>query len=141
MKNYTASKLALPSGRRDLAPPLPLLVTSPRHWLMGPAYYAQRAPLDWIPKWIAQHGDIFRVASPFGQATILGAPELARQVLVDRYACYQKKSQSYVVLRILMGDGLVTSEGEFWRGQRKLVQPAFHRPRLSALFKLMVERV
>jgi len=108
---------------------------------MGPAYYAQRAPLDWIPKWIAQHGDIFRVASPFGQATILGAPELARQVLVDRYACYQKKSQSYVVLRILMGDGLVTSEGEFWRGQRKLVQPAFHRPRLSALFKLMVERV
>ena len=37
-------------------------------------------------------------------------------------------------------NGLVTSEGEFWRGQRKLVQPAFHRRRLDALFNMMVER-
>jgi cytochrome P450 len=40
-----------------------------------------------------------------------------------------------------MGNGLVTSEGEFWRGQRKLVQPAFHRRRLDALFEMMVARV
>jgi cytochrome P450 len=40
-----------------------------------------------------------------------------------------------------MGNGLVTSEGEFWRGQRKLVQPAFHRKRLDAIFGMMVERV
>jgi cytochrome P450 len=39
-----------------------------------------------------------------------------------------------------MGNGLVTSEGEFWRGQRKLVQPAFHRRRLDALFVMMVDR-
>lgn len=44
------------------------------------------------------------------------------------------------MLRILMGNGLVTSEGEFWRGQRKLVQPAFHRRRLDAIFAMMVER-
>jgi cytochrome P450 len=61
-------------------------------------------------------------------------------VLADHYSHYQQKSQSYIVLRILMGNGLVTSEGEFWRGQRKLVQPAFHRRRLDALFSMMVER-
>lgn len=72
---------------------------------------------------------------------ILGSPDLARQVLVDRYAKYQQKSQAYVVLRILMGNGLVTSAGEFWRGQRKLVQPAFHRRRLDAIFEMMVARV
>src|SRR5687768_7884266 len=119
---------------------LPPLVTSPRHWLLGPAYYAQRQPMEWFPKWIEQHGDIFRIKSPFGQATIVAAPELARQVLVDRYARYQQKSRAYMVLRILMGNGLVTSEGEFWRGQRKLAQPAFHRRRLDALFNMMVER-
>jgi cytochrome P450 len=124
-----------------MAPSLPTLVTSPGHWLLGPAYYAQRAPLHWIPKWIQQHGDIFMLKSPFGQATIVAAPELARQVLADRYARYQQKSRPYTVLRILMGNGLVTSEGEFWRGQRKLVQPAFHRRRLDALFAMMVDRV
>jgi cytochrome P450 len=121
--------------------PLPKLVTSPGHWLFGPGYYAQRAPLDWIPRWIEEYGDIFMLKSPLGQATFVASPELARQVLVDRASRYQKKSRSYAVLRILMGNGLVTSEGEFWRGQRKLVQPAFHRRRLDALFAMMVERV
>jgi cytochrome P450 len=76
-----------------------------------------------------------------GEATVVGAPEFARQVLVDRYPRYHQKSRAYSVLRILMGNGLVTSEGEFWRGQRKLVQPAFHRRRLDALFAMMVDRV
>ena len=33
----------------------------------------------------------------------------------------------------------MTSEGEFWRGQRKLAQPAFHRERIAAYGRLMVE--
>lgn len=121
--------------------PLPPVVASPRHWLWGPAYYARRDPLYWVPRWIEEYGPICHVRSRFGQATIVTAPELARQVLVDRYARYQGKSKPYMVLRILMGNGLVTSEGEFWRGQRKLIQPAFHRRRLDALFAMMVERV
>jgi cytochrome P450 len=120
---------------------LPPLVTSPSHWLLGPSYYARRDPVHWVTKWANDHGEIFRVKSPLGQATIITSPELARQVLGERYAHYQQKSQPYAVLRILMGNGLVTSEGEFWRGQRKLVQPAFHRRRLDALFAMMVERV
>src|SRR5215213_5420456 len=121
-------------------PSLPPLVTKPSHWLLGPGYYAQRDPLTWISKWIEQYGEVFRIKSPLGQATVVASPELARQVLAERYARYQEKSQSYMVLRILMGNGLVTSEGEFWRGQRKLVQPAFHRRRLDSLFAMMVER-
>src|SRR5436190_2902212 len=121
--------------------PLPPLVTSPSHWLLGPSYYARRDPVHWITQWAREYGEIFRVKSPFGHATIITSPELARHVLADRYSHYQQKSQPYAVLRILMGNGLVTSEGEFWRGQRKLVQPAFHRRRLNALFAMMVDRV
>src|SRR3954462_4611094 len=120
---------------------LPPLVTSPKHWLLGPSYYARRDPVHWITQWAGEYGEIFRVKSPFGHATIITSPELARHVLADRYSHYQQKSQPYAVLRILMGNGLVTSEGEFWRGQRKLVQPAFYRRRLDALFAMMVERV
>ncbi len=121
--------------------PLPPRVRSPRHWLLGPAYHLRREPLVSIPQRFADHGDLFRIVTPIGQATFVGSPDLARQVLVDRYPRYHQKSRSYAVLRILMGNGLVTSSGEFWRGQRRLVQPAFHRRRLDAMFATMVERV
>src|SRR5260221_392144 len=121
--------------------PPPPVVTSPSHWLLGPAYYAQRAPLRQIPDWIQRYGDIFTVASPLGQATIVSTPVLAQQVLAEHYDHYQEKSRAYNVLRILMGNGLVTSGGEVWHGQRRLAQPAFHRRRLDALFSMMVERV
>ena len=121
--------------------PLPPRVTSPGHWLQGPAYHARRDPLRRIPEWFETYGDIYRIASPLGQATVVGSPALAWQVLVDRHSRYQQKSRAYSVLRILMGNGLVTSEGEFWRRQRKLAQPAFHRHRLDAMFELMVDRV
>src|SRR5262249_4917364 len=39
----------------------------------------------------------------------------------------------------VLGRGLLTSEGEFWLGQRKLAQPAFHRERIAAYGRLIVE--
>ncbi|WP_367871545.1 cytochrome P450 [Luteolibacter sp. Populi] len=115
-------------------------VQEPRHWLTGPVHYVREDPLKWIPHWAAQHGDLFTISSRLGSATVVADPQLARQVLADHYPHYIEKSRSYVVLRILMGNGLVTSSGEFWRGQRKLTQPAFHRRRLDAIFAMMVER-
>lgn len=107
---------------------------------MGPVYYVRQDPLKWLPHWAEEHGDLFSVSSRLGGITVVSNPELARQVLVERYSHYIEKSRSYAVLRILMGNGLVTSSGEFWRGQRKLTQPAFHRRRLDAIFAMMVER-
>lgn len=105
---------------------------------MGSAFYIQRDPLKWIPQWMAEYGDLFSIHSPFGGVTVVGSPTLARQVLVERYPKYLEKGRSYALLRILMGNGLVTSSGEFWRGQRKMTQPAFHRRRLDAIFRMMV---
>jgi cytochrome P450 len=39
----------------------------------------------------------------------------------------------------LVGNGMLTSEGEFWRRQRRLAQPAFHRQRISAYGEVMVD--
>lgn len=121
-------------------PPQPPIVRSPSHWFFGAAYHAQRDPFRWVTAWIQEYGDIFTITSPFGSATVLANPEWAHQILVERYSRYQEKSLSYIVLRMLMGNGLVTSSGDFWRGQRKLAQPAFHRRRLDAIFQMMVER-
>lgn len=120
---------------------LPPRVRKVRGSFRGPVYHLRRDPLRWIPAWFAEHGDLFMIRGALGRVVMAGSPDLARQVLVDRYARYQAKSRAYAVLRILMGNGLVTSAGEFWRGQRKLVQPAFHRRRLDALMAMMTGRV
>ncbi len=65
-------------------------------------------------------------------------PAAAQHVLVRNHRNYVK-SPSYQGLRLVLGDGLVTSEGEHWRRQRKLAQPAFHRQRLAALVDTMAQ--
>ncbi len=68
---------------------------------------------------------------------VLSNPEAVRHVLVEHVGNYPK-SPSYDGIRLVLGNGLITSEGEFWKRQRKLAQPAFHRERLSELAGAMV---
>jgi cytochrome P450 len=49
------------------------------------------------------------------------------------------KSYGYKVLKVLLGEGLLTSEGDFWRKQRRLLQPGFHRDRLATFVEIMAE--
>lgn len=67
-------------------------------------------------------------------------PEHAQHVLVRNHRNYVK-SRNYEGLSLVLGNGLVTSEGAHWRRQRKLAQPAFHQKRLAALADTMTECV
>ncbi len=64
-------------------------------------------------------------------------PEDVRHVLVQNHANYHK-SPTYAGLKLVLGNGLVTSEGSFWRRQRKLATPAFHRKRLVNFTEQMI---
>jgi cytochrome P450 len=61
-----------------------------------------------------------------------------QHILVKNQKNYTK-SRNYLGLKLVLGDGLLTSEGEFWRRQRKLAQPAFHMQRLRGLATTMAE--
>ena len=76
----------------------------------------------------ALHGDAFRMFSPALQRHIwvLSHPDHVRHVLVDRSANFTK-GIGIDRVAILLGNGLMTSEGDTWRAQRKLIQPSFHR--------------
>lgn len=85
-----------------------------------------------------QFGDVVRYKfGPF-RFVVLHDPDAIHHVLVKHHSRYVK-SRSYDGLRLVMGNGLVTSEGDFWKRQRKLSQPAFHRKRLAALASTMGE--
>ncbi len=69
---------------------------------------------------------------------LINHPDLVREIFVTQQANFIK-SRALQRARILLGDGLLTSEGELHRRQRRLVQPAFHRERLAAYGSVMTE--
>lgn len=75
-----------------------------------------------------RHGDAYRAYSPaLGRDLwVLSHPDHVRHVLVDHHADFTK-GIGIERVAILLGNGLMTSEGDHWRAQRKLVQPSFHR--------------
>ncbi|MFO1323461.1 MAG: cytochrome P450 [Burkholderiales bacterium] len=75
-----------------------------------------------------RHGDAFRARSPAidRDLWVLSRPDDVRHVLVDHHANFTK-GIGIERVAILLGNGLMTSEGEPWRIQRKMIQPVFHR--------------
>ncbi len=88
--------------------------------------------LSTLVRMFEQCGDAFRVRSPTLQKDIwvLSHPEHVRHVLVDHHANFTK-GIGIERVAILLGNGLMTSEGDHWRIQRRMVQPAFHRRIIS----------
>ena len=82
----------------------------------------------------ARYGDGFRVYSPVTQAHIyvFSHPDHVRRVLVDNHQNYTK-GIGIDRVGILLGNGIMVSEGELWRRQRKLIQPLFHREVISRM--------
>ena len=63
-------------------------------------------------------------------------PDFIKHVLQENHRGYHK-SPLYENIKTTFGDGLLTSEDDFWLRQRRLAQPAFHRARLAELAREM----
>ena len=68
---------------------------------------------------------------------IVFSPEDSKYILQENHRNYGR-SPAFEVLKIFLGNGLLTSDGDFWRRQRRLAQPAFHRQKLAALTQAMI---
>ncbi|MGH8618352.1 MAG: cytochrome P450 [Burkholderiales bacterium] len=90
--------------------------------------------LDKLIAYWGEYGDCFVVRSAAARDPIyvLCHPDLARQVLVTNHANYTK-GIGIDRVRILLGNGLMASEGDFWHRQRRMIQPGFHRATLAGL--------
>jgi len=84
--------------------------------------------IELMQRWFKAFGDIYRVFGPRHNAWtwVIHHPDDVKRVLVTNHRNYAKGTGIDRVA-LLLGNGIMTSEGEFWRRQRRMMQPAFHR--------------
>jgi cytochrome P450 len=125
MKEATHSARALPPGPRGLP-------------ILGMLPAIRRDPVGVFMQAARRFGDVvyFKIGPQRGY--LITNPEDVRHVLQDNARNYHK-SPLYDKLRMFLGNGLLTSEDEFWLRQRRIAQPAFHRQRMAALASVMTD--
>lgn len=107
------------------------------HWLWGSLPAFRRDLTGFIREKRKLHGDIFRIDSSLFNAVVVTSPDAAQHVLQGNHRNYTK-SRGYRVMAEFLGEGLLTSEGDYWLRQRRLAQPAFHRQKLAKVAETMI---
>ena len=94
-------------------------------------------PLGVYRGWAARYGDMFYYRFLYRKVYFLNHPDLVKQVLVGSPQNFVK-GEALRNNRRIFGKGLLTSEGESWRKQRRLIQPAFNHDRIASYGEAMV---
>jgi cytochrome P450 len=97
----------------------------------------RRDPLGFLTQLAHDYGDIVYFKIGPQRIFLLNHPDTIKDVLVtqdDKFV----KGRGLQMAKRLLGEGLLTSEGEFHRRQRRLAQPAFHRQRITRYGTVMV---
>jgi cytochrome P450 len=132
----TADRLQVPPGPAEPYRSAQVLLSTPDRLQVppGPAeqYSAAQDLLSWMTNQFKRYGNIYK-ASIYGTSVyVISTPEYAQHVLCKNWQNYTK---GWAIKRValLLGNGLMVSEGEFWKKQRRMTQPAFHREAIGSL--------
>lgn len=98
----------------------------------------QQAPLAFLQQVAGgDYGDVVRFNVGLLDIYLVNHPAAVQRVLQDNHRNYSKNTFQYNLLRLVTGNGLLTSDGDFWLRQRRLAQPAFHRSQLAGFGRTM----
>jgi len=100
----------------------------------------QADPLGFLLELTRRYGDVVRYHADAWTVVFLNDPALVKHVLQDNHRNYAKTgTPDLLMLKPMLGDGLLTSDGESWFRQRRLAQPFFHRERIEAFGRVMTD--
>jgi cytochrome P450 len=116
----------------NLLPPGPK-----RKLLVGNLLDFRRNPPGFLLNAANQYGEVVYLTFGPQKVFLVNSPELIKEVLVTNPKNFIK-SRGLQMAKRFLGEGLLTSEGEFHRRQRRLAQPAFHRQRVANYADSMV---
>ena len=94
-------------------------------------------PLSFVVRTARAYGPVTRLHFGLVEAYLVSSPAGVKRVLQDNSDNYGRQTRGFRALRLTLGDGLITTDGAFWRRQRRIAQPAFHKQRLAGLGAIM----
>jgi len=97
----------------------------------------QKSPLEFFMEVAKDYGDVAGLRLMKFRTIFINHPDFIEDVLVNHARKFHK-GRVLKANKRLFGEGLLTSEGNFWLRQRRLAQPAFHRVRIAAYAETMV---
>lgn len=110
------------------------------------AFDANQETLDYLSRGFEEYGDVWAIP-PQGKGDnvagdgglpvwVLNDPEAIHEILTRRQPDYGK-GVGFERVKMLLGDGLIVSDGDHWRTRRRMLQPAFSRPSVGAMSALI----
>ncbi len=109
------------------------------HFLLGSIPKFRADPINYEFELARTYGEVAAIRFANRRAYLITGPEPIREVLVEKAAEFRKAPIYKLLLSRFLGDGLLTSDGDFWKRQRKLSQPAFHHQRIASYGDVMVD--
>ncbi len=105
----------------------------------GPAdkYNSAEDLFQWMNENFLLYGDIYK-ASVFGSDVyVVSDPEYCERILRWNWQNYPRAGQVVKRIALLLGNGLIASNGEFWASQRRMIQPAFTKSAIGNFINIM----
>ncbi len=119
-----------------------IIPTIPRWKTLLNSFRFLRSPIGLIMENLHRYGHTYYFYLGGVHKGLMSAhPDLIRHVLQKNHRNYCKSPVHFDRLAQFLGRGLLTSEGEYWLRQRRLIQPGFHRQRLSGLAQTMNDEI
>ncbi|MBX2801526.1 MAG: cytochrome P450 [Myxococcales bacterium] len=107
------------------------------HPLVGMLFEIAKDPLAFLEE-VATHGDVVRTRVGFTHLVVVSHPELVQEVLLT-HAGKTHKDRVTRSLRLVLGEGLLTSEDDHWRRQRKRIAPSLTPRQIAGYGRTMVD--
>jgi len=114
--------------------------TMPRWQSAISSFKLAKNPLPLIDAMVREKGSTFQIYLGGLYKMILTAdPDFVQHILQKNHRIYGKSEVHFDRISHFLGRGLLTSEGQYWLQQRRLIQPGFHKARLESILQLMEE--